>query len=851
MKNLFQLYTVIFICLIWTGCSENELVKSENLTSFNNMRLVVDVEQSLSRSTVDATGTYYWTKGDEIGVYGAETVNARFSIEDQTMDGAYFKGEMLTKDEKPEFALYPYSENLVISNDSVYLEFPETRYMTHNDPTPMIGFYENGKMKFYHTGGLLCVRLIGLDREKAYSLELKAYGGNTPYLSGKAYIGERKPGAVYTISEGSYTSVLKIYKSTDVNWGEGANVFYFPLQVGHYEKLEFSVKTEDGESLFTRSISNLDVNRGDMTLMPVTNVSDDKFVYEMPQEYLEGTKLAAGFITSDMFFIGVDTLGGDKTQYVFTNLNQIKNEEQSFMYITLNKDNSLSEIIINDNGLFFEKNEDGTYNMLCLVEGQAEEYTNIQLNHESKSRGVTTTSSIYYEQISTQASWLSTIYGLPGLAKNFVSIGSTVLGLPITSIIPNDYARLVLGVAASIIAGVAMLATLPATFTAGSVFIIAGAVINLVLGFIGAGEVVKMRYYMELFNLVCGETRPITLTPELIDENTFRYGYKIVGYKQNNDDWYTKLLKKWFVPVCGIIRQPWSREHNEEPTLHIEEDHLEKAHRLDDLNVMEFWNEDYYSTEFDEYLKSFIAFEGRTSVANYGNVQKLSFDASIQDVDVWYNFYLDGVYHFAFKVTCQSESNFAPFWLNFYRSGNLIDSKKWSNEVNVVEFECEIDENKMNFETMTAIEPMGIGISCLPNEKTNLLAQKVIELKYTRVPTLKIDSVHIGETRKYESRAAVGEHYETDVKVFVKYTGGGAIKSIKMKGSNGDVWDSKRGIIFDEYDSYEIKATLKYSKDVPPATLQPIGNTKQQKSLVGTNRVQFDGVPINSYTISK
>lgn len=847
MKRTIILSITALLLMSFLSCSDKEVIQSGYAPIVQDNVLNVSVEKPQSRTAVDFYGGYLWSSEDVISVFGTETVNAPYKIVDQTDRNTTFTGHMTSLNETVTHSFYPYNEDVKSDGSQITFTLPKQRTVSDSERSPMVGFIEgNSKLCFYHTGGTLGLHVIGLP-ENAGVIEIESLGENSPYLSGSAIIENLEENLTYRILEGSR---IVSFDVTSAGKAENVNNLYVPLQVGYYEKLVVTLKDITGNVLDSRSLSDLTVERCSMTIMPVINYSDKYFIYQLPEEVLQVSDLIDAFVTSDQLFISVDTLSSSY-HYTVSQLLDIQKGTDNIAHVYADKDGWIQNIAINEITVFFQRNEDNTVNALIINGDEVEEVKSLEVKVPESSRAVQSTQISYMNDVTTAMGWLSAAGSVSSLLQGVKGVASWIFSSPLVGMaIENITASMIVGGVLGAGLGLVSLAALPASLTAGGAILLVSSIIGIVAGVYSVGSGVWDIICQKIFNMICGDMNVTTLKPQFVDEYYFGAGYEVNNPNNESTNAFKTLLQSWFVPECGLIKRTVSAGDKNVPRMIISNYNRESVHEVNDLSTSKVWNDDFfYTPQYKTYLTSYISFKDKYFVANYGNTELMTTNVSFKKIDV-FSTYIDfeeEKFYFTIGVTCDSESEHLPFYLNLYKDGEVYDSKEWSraSNKNYVEFEFEVTPKELNMEDLSFKGNLALGFTVVKADKQNVLADKLIKVNYSEEASLKIESVSIGETREIVSSRADNEedYYETDVTVTLKYTGGGWFKSYGISSSKGDVWDGTEEIWNDEY-TVNRTLTLKYSEKQLPPTLNCFGILRNDKNLEGTGTITFEGVPI-------
>lgn len=269
MKKSVLVWMIIGLLI---ACSDNNGFQQETIQ--NNRSLYARIENSEetdTRMTVDEDNSVHWEKTDQIGVYGSQTPNVPFALKSLQSDKAEFTGNIDLTKEEVILTYYPYQEDAVKNGNMLTVTLPSEYIYKGNSNAPMIGKKANdGTFVFKHTCGLMRITLGDLPAD-AERFVITSCGENAPSIAGRAILDDiTTDGAVIRMDEEQGKEV--IYHLDKLADNSGLRHFFVPLPVGSYKQIEVALYgSQKSEPYFTRSVSNIKVERADMIEMPVIN----------------------------------------------------------------------------------------------------------------------------------------------------------------------------------------------------------------------------------------------------------------------------------------------------------------------------------------------------------------------------------------------------------------------------------------------------------------------------------------------------------------------------------------------------------------------------------------------------
>ncbi len=264
MKNICS---ILFVSLLLCGCSNVNTLPEKTP---NEILLLADYEsiRCYTRAQVDSSGKFSWTDDDLIGICGYKLTNSRFHHVRDDVSGNAFSGVFDFISDSIRFGYFPYQKDIVIKDDSLYFTIQEkTAFMDKNNMAPMVGFMDGcNSILFKQTGGLLHLSFKGFtdDMEKVI---VESMDDSKHCLSGNAAIRiDSGHNQVYNIVSGSYKRVFEL---SFLNKDTCVYDLFVPLQVGYYSKICVSVTDYHNDTLYSKCMSDLLMDRATLIELPL------------------------------------------------------------------------------------------------------------------------------------------------------------------------------------------------------------------------------------------------------------------------------------------------------------------------------------------------------------------------------------------------------------------------------------------------------------------------------------------------------------------------------------------------------------------------------------------------------
>ncbi len=301
-KNILLAFLLATVFII-TSCSsiDNTLTGGENTNNPHNdntrtVSLTASVEQNSRTGMInngDGSASFYWHKGDAIGVQAKDKdgnyAYIKFTTDDETgARTATFIGEVPEDYEIQSYAIYPYYEQGVkftgdksaeinITPDINYPPIEDHIFPTTTDETIsypatstniiMAGTITDSAITFRHLGGLVVIRI-----DKIPSGDGQIFISSDQNLNGQYNVSDLSAtdAQIETSHMGNGNTYYTIYYNK-ANAGAPA-IFYLPMAVGSYTNLKFELSQSD-KFMISIPYGSLEVKRGEIQAISLTSDS--------------------------------------------------------------------------------------------------------------------------------------------------------------------------------------------------------------------------------------------------------------------------------------------------------------------------------------------------------------------------------------------------------------------------------------------------------------------------------------------------------------------------------------------------------------------------------------------------
>lgn len=407
MKTTIYQFGLLALILL-AGCTNDDAISFFNVTGNHSLVATIEGQDMESRSAVDDNGNVTWIESDEIGVFGTQTQNAKFSTSGSGAS-VTFKGDLSSADEQIEWAYYPYDVEASVSGTSLTFTLPSEYRYTGNSNAPMLGV-KNGdgeNFTFKHLCGLLRITLGGGMPDDADRFVITSEGGDAPSIAGVAHVANiADENADLKISRDNESRSI-IYRLGGLSLSDGFQNFFVPMPVGEYSKLtiSFYLKGKD-QPQFTRTISNLEVRRAVMISMPILdwktgeqyvlsqNVRDisDGLVGKVSVSSMDPTALtytgdvAEGELPENGEIVWSRVSEAFPYGFLGKVTNVIKNENGTYTVQTggASLSEAFDELYINETVALFSENSPKTRGLLHSIFGEKDIAKQLQVKYGNK-----------------------------------------------------------------------------------------------------------------------------------------------------------------------------------------------------------------------------------------------------------------------------------------------------------------------------------------------------------------------------------------------------------------------------------------------------------------------------------
>lgn len=844
-------FAVLMIAL--SGCNEEEFLgQKAPFADRTESTLRIYTEKPESRSTILADGTFYWLPTDTIGVYGQMTVNSPFSFSGQQADEATFTGELASPGEKAVAGYYPYRQGTTLTGSTLTFTIPQDQTAYTENRSPMVGCFDGeGALKFYYTGGILQLSIMGLP-EDASTLVVESVGEKAAWLAGEAVIDDiNKPGCTYRMTEGTNRVTYDVSK-----FGRDGTItnLSIPLAVGKYDRLEVSLLNVKGMVIKKNTLSSLTVSRARITVTPILNYSDVLYAYELPEEYIKDMECDRAVVFSNHLMVTQTAYGGG-TKYTVSQMFRTMQGEKEMMVIQCDSLNRVINLSTSTFSVFLEYTGQMTADMLLVAENYIGEKK--QVNLESRIASRAGVEGGVLDEMTQALGFVSSIAGFVG---GFTGVGDAVLGtlnaINGTWHVGQVSDRKLKYIADSLVNAVGfVLATMglvAASAASAPAIIIVGlgvaAITAAIAVFTNPLAYIENVIIENIYHWVCGDAKVTTLVPELVGINKFRYGYTVTQS-------YTKheVLTKYIHPETGLIlkevnvdkKQPGMNPDSREIVL---KDILKEDGRYED--VMEFVRGKAY------YTRAYIALSKFYPIHYLGDVECIKFDkATIGKVRVDDGTLSYGTYRFNVRAELDCKLKTSAWGVYVMKDDKSQGGYLWTPDQKQLDFNWYLDREDIDPSSYKAANAWSLMVRELYQNQYDTVDGMPIEFVYRRKPVLKIVEAVLGETKEITgSRANEDDDkkkYETRYRVVVQTGGTGCFSSYTAKQSGMGRIETEGRIPTDENEHHTFYGYIRYAEGDALPTVTCEGTKLDGSAFSGQGQVVFEGTPINRLYIKR
>ncbi len=243
--------------LLFTGCN-----KSEFNISPDNSYVTVNATISDATKSVEETGTFYWTAGDQIDIWytdGSSNTKTTFSLElqqgEEKVTSGIFKGTVAGEKQSTGYAVYPAGNHSIDNNGTITVNMPatygnaETEYTPNTNaamiavPAAVAANTESSapNLSFKHVGGVLCftVKNVPASASQFIFTANMSVTGNFAVTDGKI-----------TASGSEATNNTVTINFKPLTEAQSSMTFYVPLPTGTYEGFKAEIKNSDASQTY-------------------------------------------------------------------------------------------------------------------------------------------------------------------------------------------------------------------------------------------------------------------------------------------------------------------------------------------------------------------------------------------------------------------------------------------------------------------------------------------------------------------------------------------------------------------------------------------------------------------------
>jgi len=841
-------YLILWMaCLMVASCDNKDFIEQPTKPVHSNTLNVV-IENKESRSVLNYEGTFFWTENDFIGVYGSDTENACFHLTSQADGVSTFSGNMNTSGEQVSWAYFPYSKEVDIVGNKLSFPMSANRTISNENHSPMMGRVEAGNMvRFYHAGGILYLKIVGLP-ESAAQLVVTSEGENSPYLAGTAIVDDiTADDCCYHIEDGSREV---IYNVKNVNKDEYFHYIYVPLQVGNYEKIRVALKNEAGNIIGERSLSNLIVNRAKMTETPVLNFSEKIYGYQLSEEWLAETEWDEAMLFSNEWLIACNNEDEEGRTYFISNVMDWGSQDARALQVMMDADGNVLNMTSGSFAAYFSNRNGDNVDITLMLEDNIETITNRYIPSRKAHSRAGVESYIVSDILPLFDLYGSVKKMLKPEWKDFERIerelGLTEVGLQAISMsIENKALKIVVGIAGETFSGACegAVAGLIIGSCLGPEAIVPGVVGGALTG-AGTGAIEGILKIIaeeldaynnrRIYQRYCGNAQIVLGEPKQISDNMFSVEYSLsntqsvpVVYKNRGR---CGLLVKEFsnyniaqhalnrIRYGGIGVRSYGEKDLSADWTHVEKITFRKGYTY--LMVA-------YVTAFDVTDENVV--NTLHPICYYSDVKKISFyDSSISNVTITPNnpmaYYND---NFTTTVKADVQCDAKNWKVSILCGGQSFAEQSFSgNHSQTVVFNLSISRFYFDLKTMSTIKPddrWQISVTAMDNQGNSSSTYKDLNFVYDVSSSIEIISAKEIETKEVSSssRAADDDEeeegvnvYQTTYEITVQVKGAPRFRYYQLSASEGRLFSGN--IVPGKDGTYVYKGTLVYKEGKAP-----------------------------------
>ena len=334
MKNILSV--ICLFAVLATGCSQEELVENQS-SSLESLVFTASLEEGNSRTYLDETMLQRWTKGDQIALFVANTLNSQYKFDGATGDnnGTFTlvntpsgTGDELTR----HYAVYPYASKVKITENGVIsVTLPEEQDYAENSfgvgDNTMVAVTNDTmdtSLNFKNVGGYFKLHLYG-DDVTVKTITLEGNGGEK--IAGKASVTPVYGGEPAVSMAANATRTITLDCGDGVKIGdtaETATAFWMVVPPTVFEDgFKVSVTNAAGITFTQTTSKKVVIERNMITPMAAYKVDlipNNQIWYTTtngkPLNYTSTYEIFGANIVSDIYMDGrgVITFDGDVTK---------------------------------------------------------------------------------------------------------------------------------------------------------------------------------------------------------------------------------------------------------------------------------------------------------------------------------------------------------------------------------------------------------------------------------------------------------------------------------------------------------------------------------------------------------
>ncbi len=308
MKKRFIL-GAFSLCLMAVSCVEKEPVQLPEAEGLYTIDATIDAD---TKSAVTDAGAFTWAAGDAISVFTTANQFVTFTLDpaDAGKKTGKFMADLASGVMPYGCAVYPAGNHKVKSETELSVNMPatygslETAYARNTNAIMAAFVQQDGKLAFYHAGGVLRFEVAGVPAGASKfvfkTAEVITGDFNLEGINEMAPVINNKTG-------NTGNEVALLFKAFETAKDE---IFYIPLPAGTYAGFTVEIQKADGTVLASMTSSKSQtLSRKSLALIPKLAVGGDKIgaaAISVPEEPIKEDYTAHSFdipVTSVMEFV--------------------------------------------------------------------------------------------------------------------------------------------------------------------------------------------------------------------------------------------------------------------------------------------------------------------------------------------------------------------------------------------------------------------------------------------------------------------------------------------------------------------------------------------------------------------